>query len=110
MTGIFIAASGRGADQLTVACVPSTVSGVYETELGAGVTHPSTAVPTGGVSPFSYSWTKVSGYDFTPIGDTTSSVIVFSFSQPGAKSATYRVTVVDAIGQVATADLLVNAS
>jgi len=76
---------------------------------GPFTTNAITATPAGGVTPYAYSWAKVSGDTFT-IGAATAATTDFSASgtAPETKGATYRVTVTDAAGVVVTADVTVS--
>jgi hypothetical protein len=68
-----------------------------------------TATPTGGVAPYAYSWSRVSG-DVLTIGSPFSASTVFSFSSTAAewsKSGVYRCTVTDSTGATATRDITV---
>jgi hypothetical protein len=78
---------------------------------GTAVTDPITATPTGGLGPFTYSWTRIAGSvgtAATPNSATT------TFSQfMGASetvSATFRCTVTDSLGSTATAEVEVTFS
>lgn len=62
----------------------------------------STALPSGGVAPFTYSWVKLSGA-FT-LSNTSSASVTASqaMTPPQTSTGSIRVTVTDAIGQTAT--------
>ena len=93
------------ADPLAVSITPSSVSG---TQSGGGSdvvvnTGFATASPSGGFSPYTYSWTYVSGaaaaYANSPTNATTNFGATVS---PGTSTASMRVTVTDAAGATAT--------
>jgi len=67
----------------------------------------STATPSGGLGPYSYSWTKVSGTTMTLSGANTATA---GFTSPTLSpgqivEAVYRCTCTDSSGQTATADI-----
>lgn len=69
----------------------------------------STASPTGGLGPYSYAWTKLSGADLLVSGGSTATAN-FQSSELVADSfetASYRCTCTDSSGQTATADISV---
>jgi hypothetical protein len=112
MTGALVAASSAAASglkPLTVTCDPSAVDGVWEAEFSVGVTGPCTAVPDGGLAPYAFVWSKVSGDTFSIIG-ATSQVASFGFSGPSHFSATYRVVTTDALGNTAQDTVSVTAN
>lgn len=71
----------------------------------------STATVTGGEAPFAYAWSYVSGSSQIVLSDATSQTATFSSDWPsninGSRTAIYRVTVTDARGSTATADITV---
>lgn len=111
MTGILAAAvGGIGRKAMSVVCSPPSVSGVYLSEFGYGATDVASTTISDGVAPYTYSWAKISGTTFTPTPDASSSSISFIFGSPSHLTAVYRLTVTDAIGRTATADLPVTAN
>lgn len=61
------------------------------------------ATPTGGTSPYTYAWTKVGGDTMTATNPTSASTAFRLGVGPGdSKSATYRCTVTDSLGQTAS--------
>ena len=68
--------------------------------------------PTGGTSPYTYAWTKVSGDTMTPSSGGTSAVTKFSYSLAinTALTAVYRCTVTDAASDTVTVDVGVELS
>lgn len=66
----------------------------------------ATAVPAGGLPPYSYSWAHLSGDTFT-VSHPTNAGTYFShlFTSYGTRAGTYRITVTDSVGSTATADL-----
>lgn len=110
MTGILAACAGPGVNQLSVSCSPTAVAGTYDTEFGTGITDATTAAPTGGLAPYTYSWAKLSGSDFTFIPSSIAATVAFSFGGTSHQVGVYRVTVSDASGQSAHADVTVTAN
>jgi hypothetical protein len=100
---------GNNVQTLTAVVNPTYAFGSRN---GAGTCFTSTvtAVPTGGLSPYTYSWAKVSGDTFT-IGSATSASTSFNITVSFGDylSAVYRCTVTSADGQVVTADADVTA-
>jgi hypothetical protein len=72
-------------------------------------TDTTTATPTGGVGPYTYAWTNVSGATLTVTASTSATT---AFQATGlavgeARDATYRCTVTDSTAATATADVLI---
>jgi hypothetical protein len=65
-----------------------------------------TATPTGGLAPFTYAWTRLSGDPANPTAPTnaTTSFSLFA-NDPASFSAVFRCTVTDSLGTTATADV-----
>lgn len=79
---------------------------------GGGVTTNAVALTrTGGLAPFTFAWTRVSGSAFTADSPTASST-TFSISIGNGQSlsATFRCMVTSADGQIASIDVLVSAT
>lgn len=113
MTGALAAAAGAaagGLKPLSVSTNPSSASGVWDSEFSIGITDLVTAVADGGLGPYSYSWTKRSGDDFTVFPNSSAQAVTFNFTGPAHKAAVYRVTVTDALNQVAFHDVNVTAN
>jgi hypothetical protein len=95
---------------VAVFAAPLTLSapGVFDAGFDANVrSGSSTATPSGGLGPYSYSWTYVSGTVMTVTGASTATA---SFQSPTLTpeqgvSAIYRCTCTDSSGQTATADI-----
>lgn len=65
-----------------------------------------TAIPAGGLAPFTYAWAYLSGDVFSvshPTGAGT--YFNYTFNAFGFRSATYRCTVTDSVGSTATVDV-----
>ena len=107
MDGGTLKVAAQFAPPLSVTASPTTVLG------GAGSNYPAaaktestTVITSGGQAPFTYSWARLSGgigNADQPSKATTTFTAVIS---PGSFDVTFRVTVTDAFGQTATADVL----
>lgn len=104
----------RGKTRFT-ASGPGTVIG-YGQQLGAGeitaITDAATITVSGGNSPYTYSWSYVSGDDALAFDPTSASTVfartVFvSVAQTIILSGVYRCTVTDNIGRVISVDVTV---
>lgn len=95
------------ADPLTVSASPTSVSGTQSGEGPITVnTSSTTATPSGGLGPFTYSWAYVSGGISASANSPASATTSFRAEPPpGSFTSTMRVTVTDAFGQTATADV-----
>lgn len=93
------------ADPLAASVSPSSVSGIQSAPGEYPVvTGPSTAAPVGGTAPFTYAWVSVSGYG-SPNNPTANSTNFTADILPGTYGGTFRVTITDAYGQTASADV-----
>ena len=102
---------------LSASASPTDVSGfdtVTAPDNSTATTDPTTVTPSGGVSPYTYAWTYVSGSTAT-VNSSTSATTTFSrtvfidFSgQQIDRTGVYRCTVTDSASQTATADVTVN--
>jgi hypothetical protein len=98
------------ADALTASASPLASEGDYT---GSGAFPPLfltadlvTAIPIGGLSPYTYSWTHVSGDTFTLSSPATAGTYFsHNFTTYGTRSGTYRCTVTDSVGITATVDV-----
>lgn len=100
----FTGGSGGGGDGggFTLGISPASAYGYSNT---SPVTSESvTVTPTGGVAPFTYAWTKLSGSG--SINSPTTATTTFNANVPDGDSliGNYRCTATDAIGSFATAD------
>ena len=82
---------------------PDAVAGGYDSVQTAS----STATPAGGLAPYSYSWSKVSGTTMTVSGATTATAGFLSptLSVGETVTAVYRCTCTDSAAQTATKDI-----
>lgn len=70
------------------------------------VTTPTTtAIPSGGLAPFTYAWAQLSGSPSTITSPATATTAFSAIAGVSDLSATYRVTVTDSLGKTATADV-----
>lgn len=101
------------ASPLSVSASPSEATGSFN---GSGVFPPQTlttdlvtAIPSGGIAPYTYAWAYLSGSTFT-VSHPTSAGTFFShnFVAFGTRSGTYRCTVTDSLGSTATVDVPVS--
>lgn len=92
------------ADPLSVNITPLTISGAVSLPGNQPVTtDAATAVPTGGLGPFSYAWTVAVGAPITINTPTMASTTATKNVGSGdSETGTLQVTVTDAIGQTAT--------
>lgn len=93
------------ASTLSASVTPSAVVGGAASNFPATVTtQTATATPSGGAAPYTYSWVNVSGYG--SINRPTQAGTSFTATVPtGTFHGVFRVTITDAIGQTATADV-----
>lgn len=98
------------ASPLSLSASPAGSSNTYES---FGLPLPQTltsdlitAIPSGGLAPFTYAWAYLSGDTFT-VSHPTSAGTYFShtFNSFGIRSGTYRCTVTDSVGTTATVDV-----
>lgn len=106
-TGDVLRTIFTGFDSITAIISPAPL--VAFSFNNSTVSDTATAIVTGGVAPFTYSWTVVSNSGVIPTiaGATTASP---TFTQTGVfvetfETAVFRVSITDAIGQTATVDL-----
>lgn len=93
---------------LTASPSPSSVTGIgYSPTSPVNVTSdPASCVPSGGLPPYTYAWTIISGsatINSPTLATTTFSKSISSFSTP--EYATARCTVTDSDGNTATVDV-----
>ena len=95
---------------LTLSISPS---GVTETIVipGSFTSGTVTATPSGGVGPYAYSWTRISGDTEFFISSTNTAATTFArdVTAEGSFTATYRCTCTDALGSTAPADINIQA-
>lgn len=94
------------ADPLTASASPASVSGTQSSSEPITVnTDFTTATPTGGRSPFTYSWAQVSGVAATAVSPASATTNFTYSTPPGTSVATFRVTITDAVGQSAPTEV-----
>lgn len=106
--GVALRTVATFAAPLSLSISPSPTAGSSFASAGAPAsctTAPVTATPSGGLGPYSYSWTALSG-DGT-INSPSSATTAFSYASiaPDSASGTFRCTCTDSSGQSATADV-----
>lgn len=108
MGGIHAAFAGFARTPLSVSIAPDPATGAGSGGGSETVTSElATATPSGGLAPYTYAWTHVSGdAAITITSDTSQSTTFSKFMTPGAStSAVKRCTVTDAYGQTASDDV-----
>lgn len=90
---------------MTLAASPTFVSG-GRAGPGSVTTGTTTATPTGGQAPYTYSWARVGAGSGTPTAPTAATT-AFTRGMGLGETAdeTFRCTVTDALGATATADV-----
>lgn len=91
---------------LSVTVSPESVSG-STTAFGTAFTDNTTATPTGGLAPYTYSWARVGGGSGTVDSPTSASTgFIRVMGADEALTETFRVTVTDSSSQTATAEVI----
>lgn len=101
--------SGGAGGTLAVSISPTDVGNFSTAPSFTGVTG-ATATASGGTSPYTYAWTKVSG-DAITIASPSSATTKFSVSgmaSPETRIANFRVTATDAVLATAISDVQVS--
>ena len=97
----------RGKTRLSVTANSTTAT--RGTNNTGNVSATSTAAPVGGSSPYTYSWTYVSGDSFTIINaNSITATFTRSVSPNDNFTGNYRVTLTDILGLTAMANISVN--
>lgn len=82
-----------------------TRGGFYSTSATRTVSGTSSALPSGGIAPYSYSWVILSGPATVGSPSTASTSITATIAAETQVTGAARVTVTDAVGTVANADI-----
>lgn len=91
------------APPITASASPSSVSGTQSSPGFIVVnTTSTTAMPVGGLPPYTYAWASLSGIG-SPNSPTMATTNFGEVIGPGTESGSFRVTVTDSVGQTATA-------
>lgn len=98
------------ADPLSVSISPSALA-AFAQENTTVTTDTASASPTGGLAPFTYAWTLQANGGGTASTANSASSATTSFTKTNVPlettySDTWRVTVTDAVGQTATANII----
>ncbi len=96
---------------ITVTVSPATVSGTRTSPLpsyGVVTSGASTATPSGGQAPFSYSWAPVSGSAQAASPGSATTAFRAGLPPDTAETSVVKVTVTDSAGSTATANVTVN--
>ncbi len=108
MQGGTVRKIARFADPLSVNVSPASVSGAVSfPDVAPCNTGPVTAQPMGGLAPYAYAWAYLSGYPAEARNPTMASTGFTAELGPGDAASVMRVTVTDAAGQTAQADVQV---
>lgn len=106
---VYVGGAWKDAETFVPALSVTTTGDEYVSRLGPGTvtTAPVTATPSGGLSPYTYAWTRVSGVGI--INSPTSATTTFShtLSNGDDVEGIFRVTVTDGLSSTATANVLV---
>lgn len=94
---------------ITAAASPNVVSGAVSSSTAAAATTDNTkATPTGGIAPFNYLWSAISGTGWT-IGSATAATTSFTSPAVAAGStvvATFSCKITDSSGATAVTDIV----
>jgi hypothetical protein len=109
-TNVNSASTAASSGALTATISPGFAGG-SEPVAGTVTTNSVTVTPSGGTSPYTYAWTKVSGDTFT-VTSPTAAATTFSVTlgSGGLASAIYRCTVTDDASATYTVDVSVLAN
>lgn len=106
---VYVGGAWKEAETFVPALSVAISGSGIATRIGPGnvTTPPITATPSGGLSPYTYSWTRVSGVG--TVNSPTSATTTFSATLANGDdvSGTFRVTVTDSLATVATADVTI---
>jgi hypothetical protein len=90
------AAAAQNSGPMDVSVSPPAANGVYDTEVHLAQSDPVTATPAGGLGPYTYAWTWISGNVVAVIPTSHDQTVFFSSGFP--ITSVYRVTVTDSLG------------
>ena len=99
------------APTMTLSVTPSVSGESYSPSGGIIVSDTAFAIPSGGIGPFSYAWTRVSGATLTVSTPNLASTS-FQANVPASatRNAVYRCTATDSLGTTAFADTAITLS
>lgn len=96
----------KTGDRFLIPLTASATIGVTGLGVGTVTTEPATATPSGGLAPYTYSWSRISGTYGTPNNPASATTTFYARIPPGTiQTATFRCTVTDSLGSTATADV-----
>jgi hypothetical protein len=103
VTGAVQLLMGGAARPLSASASPSSVSGSTASS-GTATTNATTCTASGGLAPYTYAWSRVSGDTSTSANSATSAATTFSASVGPVNSSrvsVWKCTVTDALGHAA---------
>lgn len=106
---VYVSGAWKDAETFTPPLSVTTSGDEVASRLGAGVATslPVTATPAGGLGPYTYAWTRLSGVGSANSPTSASTTFSATLSNGDDVSGVFRVTVTDSLANTATADVTV---